>query len=121
MVVMVNAEFPLVLNEVGLKVALAPEGNPVKPKATLPLKLLLVAMLIIKPELPPGATLLAGSRLVDCQAPSAVILVVQSSDCLLCLGIGVHLDKAEAFAASCVTVGDDLSTLDGTELRKELL
>ena len=50
-----------------------------------------------------------------------MILIVESTDGLLSLGIGVHLDKTEALTTPCVTVGDDLSTLDRPELGKELL
>jgi len=68
-----------------------------------------------------ASTRLAGPRLVHGQPPPVVILIVKTANCLLRLGIGVHFDKTEALAASRVTVGDDLSTLDRSELRKELL
>jgi hypothetical protein len=68
----------------------------------------------------------AGTRLtrpgfVDRQSAAIVILIVQIPDCLLGLGVGVHLDESESLATPCVTVGDDLGTLNGAELRKELL
>src|SRR5271157_2783424 len=68
-----------------------------------------------------AGTRLAGPRFVHGQSPPVVILIVKTANRLLRLGIGVHLDKTEALAASRVTVGDDLSTLDRSELREELL
>jgi len=68
-----------------------------------------------------AGTRLARPRFVHGQPPPVVILIVKTANRLLRLGIGVHLDKTEALAASRVTVGDDLSTLDRSELRKELL
>src|SRR5208283_4958467 len=68
-----------------------------------------------------AGTRLARPRFVHGQPPPVVILIVKTANRLLRLGIGVHLDKTEALAASRVTVGDDLSTLDRSELREELL
>lgn len=64
---------------------------------------------------------LAGSGFVDGESPAVMFLVVERPDRFLRLGIGVHLDKPEAFAATGFTVGNHLSALHGPELGKELL
>jgi len=66
-------------------------------------------------------TRLAGSGLVHGETTPAVILIVKTTDGLLGLGIGVHLDESETFTTPCVTVGDHLSALDRPELGEELL
>ena len=51
---------------------------------------------------------LAGLGLVDREPTAVVFLVVEALDRRLGLGLGVHLDEAEALAAAGVTVLDDL-------------
>ena len=64
---------------------------------------------------------LARTGFVDGKTSAAVLLVMQRPDGLLRLGVGVHLDETEAFAATGLAVGDDLSALHRPELREELL
>ena len=44
-----------------------------------------------------------------------VILIMESLDRCLSLGVRVHLYEAEPLAAACVTVCDDLGALHGPE------
>jgi hypothetical protein len=41
-----------------------------------------------------------------------VVLAVEGSDGRLCLGVGIHFDKAESLAATGFAVADDLSGCD---------
>jgi hypothetical protein len=55
-VMTVSVEFPFPFNEVGLKFAVAPPGNPSIPKLTLPVNPPFVESVTAKFVLPPGKT-----------------------------------------------------------------
>ena len=59
---------------------------------------------------------LPGLGLVHGEPAAVVFLIVEALDRRLSLGVGVHLDEAEALAAAGVTVGDHLGTLHGPVL-----
>ena len=59
-VLTLRVELPLPLNEGGLNAAVASDGRPARPKATVPVKLLLVTTVSVKFVLPPGATVCVG-------------------------------------------------------------
>ncbi len=62
-----------------------------------------------------------GLGLVHRQSTAVMFAVVEAIDGRLRLGLGIHLDEAEAFAPAGVAVLDHLGTLDGSELREQLL
>jgi hypothetical protein len=64
------------------------------------------------------ATLFARARFVYGQGSAVVLFEVETLNGRLCLGIAAHLDEAETFAATRVTVHDDLRTLHLSERRK---
>src|SRR5262249_5351569 len=64
---------------------------------------------------------LAGLGLVDCEAPAVDLLILQTLDGLLRLGLAAHLHEAEALAPTRVAVHDDLRTLHDSEPGEQLL
>src|SRR5205085_11364406 len=66
-------------------------------------------------------TLLARTRLVDDDRPAVEGLAVHAVDRGLRLGIGAHLDEAEAFRAAGITVHHDLRRRHGAVLSESLL
>jgi hypothetical protein len=67
-----------------------------------------------------AATIFARLGLIHGQTPAIVLLIVKPLDGSLCLGFGVHFDKAEALTPARGAVLDYLRALDGTELREQL-
>jgi hypothetical protein len=67
-----------------------------------------------------ATTIFAWLGLIDGQTPAIVLLIVKPLDGSLCLGLGVHFDKAETLTPARGAVLDYLRTLDGTELREQL-
>jgi tetrahydromethanopterin S-methyltransferase subunit D len=67
-----------------------------------------------------ATTIFARFGLIHGQTPAIVLLIVKPLDGSLCLGFGVHFDKAEALTPARGAVLDYLRTLDGTELREQL-
>jgi hypothetical protein len=58
------------------------------------------------------STILAWFGFVHGERSAIVLLFIQSADRGLCLGFGGHLHKTKAFAATGITIGDHLRTLD---------
>ena len=67
-----------------------------------------------------ATTIFARFSLIHGQTPAIVLLIVKPLDGSLCLGLGVHFDKAETLTPARGAVLDYLRTLDGTELREQL-
>src|SRR4051794_10204131 len=59
--------------------------------------------------------------LINREAATVVVLVVEALDGRLGLGLAAHLHEAEALAAARVTVLDDLRALDVPECGEQLL
>lgn len=67
------------------------------------------------------ATFFTGPGFVDGDTATVVFLQIETGNCGLRFRVTLHFDKAEAFAAARVLVGDDLSALDCSILCEELL
>jgi hypothetical protein len=68
-----------------------------------------------------AAAIFAWPGFVDGERPPIVLFAVHSGNGRLGFFIGAHFDKAETFASARVAIHDDLGTLHGAVLTKDLV